>query len=76
MLQAAERRGETINYTAWVGELHNEETAWNEEMSQRPHKHTEGYATWDKTTQVSWKVTVKVTVHDLTTKKWPNGAGE
>lgn len=74
MLQVAERRHGTINYTAQVWELRDEGTTRNEEMSQKPHEHAEGCVTWYKATKVSQKVTIKFTVHDLTMEKRPNGA--
>lgn len=58
----------TINYISRIRELCNEETMQNEEMSQRPHKHAEGCTTWDKTTYVSQKVTIKVSLHDFMMK--------
>ena len=49
-LHATERRCRTINYTARVGDLHEERTTGNKGMSQGPPQRAENYATKGETT--------------------------
>ena len=49
---------------------------WSKEVSQGSWQSEESYATEGEIAQVGHKVTVKVTVHDLTIEMQPNGAGD
>ena len=76
VLQAVERRHETINYTAQVGELHNWKMVWSEDVSLGLRQCGGSCATQGEITQISWKVTIKVTVHEKTVEVRPNGVGD
>ena len=76
MLQAAERRHRTINYTAQIRELGNWKMVWSEDVSLGLRQHGRSYATQGEIAQVSWKVTIKVTVHEKMVEVRPNGVGD
>ena len=59
-----------MNYIAQFGELRDLKTAWCSEVSQGPWQREHSCAN----VQVHQKVTIKVTVHDLTEEIRPNGA--
>ena len=69
MLQAAEKRRGTINYSA--RELCDVRIAHSSEVSQGPRQR-EGSCT---AARVGWKVTITVTIHDVMLGLRPNGAG-
>ena len=73
MLQAAERRYGTINYTAWVGELRNGNMVQSKDVSLGPWQHG-GCCSTQR--EISQKVTIKVTIHDLMVSLRTNGAGD
>ena len=64
------------NYNVQVRELCDWGIVRSKEVSQGSH-HCEGsYATQGEIVQVSQKVTIKVTIHDLTVEMRLNGAGD
>ena len=74
MLQEVTRKHATINYTARLVELHDRGAVRKRVMSQYLKVHEGSCAMRGDTMQHSQEMTITVTVHDLTTKRWLRAA--
>ena len=74
MLHIVARECGTINYTTWVGGLHNKWAARNMIMFQYKRLHEGSHTMKGDVKKQSLKVTIRVTIHDLIVRICLRGA--